>query len=177
VAEGAVVLRHPVNLGQGAALQTGIDYSLAHDADVVVTFDGDGQHQAEDVAVLVERLNASGVDVVLGSRFLGQAVGLTKPRRAIIKVATFLTRITTGLRLTDVHNGLRAFTRRAAATIQIRQNRMAHASEILSTIAREKLTHIEVPVTVLYTPYSKEKGQRLSDVFAILKDLLVERMQ
>lgn len=174
---GAVVLRHPINLGQGAALQTGIEYALGQDVDFVVTFDADGQHRPEDVQKMLETLAANGKQVALGSRFLGETVGMPASRRWLLKAATVFTRITTGLRVTDAHNGLRTFRRDAAQTITIRQNRMAHASEILEEIGRGKLTYCEVPVIIHYTDYSKAKGQSGLGAFNILIDLLVARIR
>jgi len=92
----------------------------------------------------------------------------------ILRAATVFTRLTTGLRLTDSHNGLRALTRQGAAAIRLRQNRMAHASEILAEIARSRLPYVEVPVSIEYTAYSLAKGQRLSDSVLILLDLLAQ---
>jgi glycosyltransferase involved in cell wall biosynthesis len=174
---GAVVLRHPINLGQGAALQTGIEYALGQDVDFVVTFDADGQHRPEDVQKMLEELADNGKQVALGSRFLGETVGMPVSRRWLLKAATVFTRITTGLRVTDAHNGLRTFRRDAAQAITIRQNRMAHASEILEEIGRKKLTYCEVPVTIHYTDYSKAKGQSGLGAFNILIDLLVARIR
>src|SRR4051794_34339640 len=127
---GATVVRHPVNLGQGAALQTGIQFALRQGADVIVTFDADGQHRSADIASLVGALDEHGANFALGSRFLGRAVSLPAARRLLLKAATLFTRLTTGLTRTDTHNGLRAMTRRGANAIRLRQNRMAHASEI-----------------------------------------------
>jgi len=173
---GATVVAHPINLGQGAALQTGICYALERGAAAIVTFDADGQHRASDISSLVEALDRERADFALGSRFLGQCLGGSFVRRSVLRAATFLTRLTTGLRLTDTHNGLRAMTRRGASIIRLRQNRMAHASEILGQIARSGLHYVEVPVTVEYTSYSLAKGQRLSDSIIILTDLFAERL-
>lgn len=172
---GAHALRHPINLGQGAALQTGIRYALAEGATTIITFDADGQHDPADIPKLVAALEG-GMDVALGSRFLGKAEALPPLRRLVLRAAVVFTRITTGLRLTDAHNGLRAFSVLAAQTIQIRQNRMAHASEIIEQIARHRLRFVEVPVSIRYTSYSLAKGQRLSGGFEILVDLLKGRM-
>jgi len=170
------VIRHPVNLGQGAALQTGIDYALARDTDIIVTFDGDGQHRAADIASLVQALEESPADFALGSRFLGCSVGLPLSRALLLKAAILFTRLTTGLRLSDTHNGLRAMTRRGAGLIRLRQNRMAHASEILAQIAASGLRYVEVPVCIEYNGYSLAKGQRLSDALIILLDLFARRL-
>lgn len=169
---GAVVVQHPVNLGQGAALQTGIDFALRRNAKFIVTFDADGQHLASDVPVLLATLLSSDADIACGSRFLGRAVNLSKPRRAILKMATMFTFLTTGLRMTDAHNGLRAMTRPCAMRIRIRQNRMAHASEMIAEIARHKLRFVEVPVTICYSAYSLQKGQKLSNSINIVLDLV-----
>jgi glycosyltransferase involved in cell wall biosynthesis len=175
-AAGADVVVHPVNLGQGAALQTGIDYALSRGAEVLVTFDADGQHRVADIPVLVEALRREQADFALGSRFLGQTYNLPTLRRWVLHAATIFTRLTTGLRLTDSHNGLRALTRKGAAAIRLRQNRMAHASEILVEIAHSGLRYVEVPVTIEYTAYSLAKGQRFSDSVTILLDLFAQEL-
>jgi polyprenyl-phospho-N-acetylgalactosaminyl synthase len=175
-ASGACVVRHPVNLGQGAALQTGITFALQNGASHVVTFDADGQHRPEEITRLLAALG-SGADFVLGSRFLGRATNLEFSRRLLLKAAVLLMQLTTGLKLTDAHNGLRAMTRRGASTLRLRQNRMAHASEILQQIAKSRLPYVEVPVTIDYTAYSKAKGQRLSNSISILFELLTGALQ
>lgn len=167
-------LSHPINLGQGAALQTGISYALQNGAEQIVTFDSDGQHCVSDIPRLIQSLER--FDVVLGSRFLeeGLAEKLPSKRRVLLKCATWYTRLSTGLRLTDTHNGLRAFSRKAAQRIVITQNRMAHASQILQLIALNKLSYVEVPVTIKYTDYSLAKGQKMSNSFNILWDSFAE---
>ena len=173
---GAEVLTHPINLGQGAALQTGIDYALLRGASHVVTFDADGQHRPEDIAGLLAALAAHQGDFALGSRFRGAAVDLPPLRRLMLRAATWFTRLTTGLDVTDAHNGLRAMTRRGAAHIRLRQNRMAHASEILHQIAASGLRYVEAPVTIQYSRYSLAKGQRASEFVVILLDLFARRL-
>ena len=175
-AAGAGVITHAFNLGQGAALQTGIDYAVAAGAEVIVTFDADGQHRVSDIAHLAEALVEERADFALGSRFLGQAPNLPPLRRLLLHAATAFTRLTTGLQVTDTHNGLRAMTRRAAVGIRLRQNRMAHASELLSQIAANGLHYVERPVTIEYTAYSLAKGQSLGDAVLILLDLFARRL-
>lgn len=172
----AAVIEHPFNLGQGAALQTGIDYALAQGADVVVTFDADGQHRVADISLLTEALMRERADFALGSRFLGQAPNLPPLRRLVLRAATLFTRLTTGLQVTDTHNGLRAMTSRGAAAIRLRQNRMAHASECLSQIGNSGLRYVEQPVTIEYTAYSLAKGQSIRDAVLILLDLFARRL-
>jgi glycosyltransferase involved in cell wall biosynthesis len=171
LAAGAVVLSHAVNAGQGAALQTGIDYALARGAAYVATFDADGQHQVEDLVTMLAALQVGTHDIALGSRFLGHAEGLPFVRRCVLKAAVRFTNLTTGLRLTDAHNGLRVMTAAAARRLHIHQDGMAHASELIEQVGRLGLRYVEVPVTISYSDYSKAKGQRLSNSFLILRDL------
>jgi glycosyltransferase involved in cell wall biosynthesis len=172
-AAGAHVVRHPINLGQGAALQTGLEYARTDSgAQFFVTFDSDGQHQVSDAAAMVRRLREGDVDVVFGSRFLD---GRTRPgavKRLVLKVAVTYSNLSTGLRLTDAHNGLRAFNRRVAGELEITQNRMAHASEIVSQIACNGYRWAEHPVHILYTDYSKAKGQSVLNSVNIVTELL-----
>ena len=176
-AAGARVVVHPVNLGQGAALQTGLEVALSDGAEFIVTYDADGQHQAADIENLVAALKNHAADFALGNRFMGDTVDMTGSRRLLLLAATAFTRLTTGLQITDTHNGLRAMTRRGASHIRLRQNRMAHASEILHQIAASNLKFVEVPVTITYSAYSRAKGQKLTDFLAILIDLFARRLQ
>ena len=176
LAAGATVVTHPVNLGQGAALQTGIKFALQQGAHTIVTFDADGQHRPSDIARLVDALKHSNADYVLGSRFLGSSRGMPLRRRLLLHAAIWFTRAVTGLRLSDTHNGLRAMSREGAQRISLRQNRMAHATELLQQIAASELPYIEVPVTIEYTRYSLAKGQGLADSVAILFDLSVQKL-
>lgn len=175
-AAGAVVVDHPVNLGQGAALQTGLSYALNDpNASYFVTFDSDGQHRAEDAARMVGRLRAEDLDVVLGSRFLDTPIEAGVLKRFVLKSAVLFERLTTGLKVTDTHNGLRAFGRAGASAIQIRQNRMAHGSELLQEISRKHLRYSEEPVHIIYTDYSRAKGQSLWNSVNILNELFLDR--
>jgi hypothetical protein len=142
----------------------------------VVTFDADGQHRVADIPRLTEALVREHADFALGSRFLGQAPNLPPLRRVMLQAATLFTRLTTGLQVTDTHNGLRAMTRRGAAALALRQNRMAHASECLSQIGSSGLRYVEHPVTIEYTAYSLAKGQNLRDAVLILLDLFARRL-
>jgi glycosyltransferase involved in cell wall biosynthesis len=173
---GGMVLCHLINRGQGAALQTGIDYALQHGAEIVVTFDADGQHRRDDIARLVAPLVRGEADVVLGSRFLEHAADVPAARRALLRAGLLFTRLTSGLRLTDTHNGLRAFSRRAASLMSLRQDRMAHASEILDRIRSHRLRYVEVPTRVLYTDYSRAKGQRARGALRIVFDYFIDKV-
>lgn len=174
-AAGATVLRHAINRGQGAALQTGIAYALRRGAEQIVTFDADGQHGAEAVPELLQPLLEGRADVVLGSRFLDGQTRVPMFRRLTLKAAIVFTRAMTGMRITDTHNGLRALSRRAAQCIALRQDRMAHASEILDQIAAARLRYIEVPVHIRYSDYSRRKGQGSLGAFRVALDYLLGR--
>ena len=173
-AAGAVVVRHGLNLGQGAALQTGISYALRDEGmRSVVTFDADGQHRVEDADAMVRRLEAERLDVVFGSRFLDDRTELDRLRRTVLRAATVYTNATTRVPLTDAHNGLRALSRRAAQTLHLKHDRMAHATEIVQQVGRSDLRWAEHPVHILYTEYSRSKGQSLLNSVNILVDTLL----
>lgn len=173
---GAVVLSHMINRGQGAALQTGLDFATAQDAKFIVTFDADGQHQASDIPGMIELIASQRHDVVLGSRFLGNTVNMPLHRRCLLTAAVWFTRLTTRLTLTDTHNGLRALSASAARKIRLQEDRMAHASEILHLIATLRLRYIEFPVTVHYHDETLAKGQRSRDAWGVLGRLVVARL-
>ncbi|MBI4359717.1 MAG: glycosyltransferase family 2 protein [Candidatus Jacksonbacteria bacterium] len=168
-AAGAMALRHIVNRGQGAALQTGIASALRRGADIIVTFDADGQHDPDDIERLIEPILQKRAEVVLGARFLMPNARIPFTRLIVLRLALIHQWFFTGLRVTDTHCGLRAFSRKAAEKITITQDRMAHASEILEEIARHGLSFIEAPVSVRYTERSLKKGQK--NFFGSLKIL------
>ncbi|HWL07582.1 MAG TPA: glycosyltransferase family 2 protein [Planctomicrobium sp.] len=169
------LLRHAVNCGQGAALQTGIRFALEQGARWIVTFDADGQHDAADLPRLLEPLRQGKADVVLGSRFLGRTVNMPWHRGVILRLAVLFTRCVSWIHVTDAHNGLRAMTREAAGSIRVRQNRMAHASEILDEIRLHHLRYAEVPVTIRYSADSLRKGQSSWNALRIVSQFLLGR--
>ena len=177
-AAGATVLRHAVNLGQGAALQTALEFVTTRtDFQYVVTFDGDGQHDPADALAMVRVAREQGVEVVLGSRSIGAVVDQPASRRLLLRAGLRFTRLTTGLQVTDTHNGLRVLSRSAAARIRLRQRGMAYASELEGAIATLGLAWVEVPVKITYTDYSRSKGQRNLNAVNVLFDLLVARLR
>ncbi|NCP17163.1 glycosyltransferase family 2 protein [Candidatus Kuenenbacteria bacterium CG_4_8_14_3_um_filter_39_15] len=167
------LLRHELNRGQGAALQTGTDYAIKHGARIIVHIDGDGQHKPENIPSLINPIKENKADIVFGSKFLDKTnhIPWTK-KHLIIPIARIINYIFTGLKLTDVHNGLRAFTASAADKLPITQNRMAHASEYPYLVKKNKLKYMEVPVKVVYENY----GQGVSAGFKILKELITEKI-
>lgn len=175
LAGGAIVVKHPINLGQGAALQTGLEFALAQPgAEYFVTFDSDGQHRVEDALAMVERLRTEPLDIVVGSRFLDDRTNAGALKKLVLRTAVLFERISTGVKLTDAHNGLRALNRTAASRIRITQNRMAHASEIVAQIGTQKLRYAEQPVQIIYSDYSRAKGQSMWNSVNILSELFIK---
>jgi len=173
---GATVLRHVTNRGQGAALQTGITYALLNGARYIVTFDADGQHQVADITNLLAPLLSDSADAVLGSRFLHSASTVPPGRKLLLKAGILFTRLSAGIKLTDTHNGMRALNRKAAASLNIQMDRMAHASEIIEQLYRAKLRISECPVQITYTDYSLEKGQTSKGALVILFDYIIGKL-
>lgn len=177
---GVYKLRHAVNLGQGAALQTGITYAITQGAEIIVTYDADGQHRKEDIKVIVEPILYNDADVVLGSRFLSpydrDRENIPLIKRVLLRGAIVINGIFTGLWLTDAHNGLRAFSRTAAEKILIRENGYAHATEIILQLKQHCFRYVERPTTILYTDYSIKKGQSVLNSFNILIDIILRRL-
>ena len=178
-AAGARVVRHPGNLGQGAALQTGFAFALTDPAmQHVITFDSDGQHRVDDAVALLAVARETGVDVVLGSRFLTpDAVAVPRARRAVLRAGIAFTRATTRLPVTDTHNGLRILNRRAVEAIDLTLSDMAHASQLLGLIARRGLTWTEAPVVIDYADETRRRGQSNVNALNIVFDLAIERIR
>lgn len=175
---GAIVLRHVINRGQGAALQTGTVYALeVLEADMIVHFDADGQMSGAEVPTLLEPLLRYEAEIVLGSRFLGkESENMPWFRRVMLRLATFFTIVFSGIRVTDTHNGFRALSRKAAQEIVITLDRMAHASEILDLIIAKELRYVERPVTIRYSTASLAKGQSTLRAMGSVKDMVRKRV-
>lgn len=165
---GAHVLRHEINRGQGAALQTGNEYALSRGADIVVHFDADGQFDAADIAPAIEFLHINNLDAVLGSRFLriDNQIPFFK-KYFIFPISRVVNNLIIGKKLTDIHNGFRILTTVALSRIEITQNRMAHATEIVRQLVDKNILFKEFPVRVTYHEY----GQGIGGAFKIIKDL------
>lgn len=173
----AVLINHPFNMGQGAALQTGIDYALQDpEAKYFVTFDSDGQHRLEDVVTMLPFVETGGYDIALGSRFSGEAENISLLKLLVLKAAVRFSNLTAGVRLTDAHNGIRVFNRPFAENLRITIPNMAHATEIIHQISDGGYRYVEVPVTVKYTDYSRAKGQSVFNAVNIAFDVLMNRM-
>lgn len=172
---GAHLVRHPVNLGQGASIQTGIEYARRQPgAQVFATFDADGQHRLKDVVAMIDRLATDDVDLVVGTRFAEP--GASKPpllKRVILRVAAAVSPTSRQLGLTDAHNGLRVFNKKVADHLDITMSGMSHATEFIALAVENHWRVAEEPVEILYTDYSKSKGQPLLNGVNIVFDGLL----
>ncbi len=171
-------LRHAINLGQGAALETGMEYARRAGANIVVHFDADGQHDWRQIPDVIRPIEEGRADIVFGSRFLRpeDVAQIPASRRVLLRMAVLFSKLSSGLRLSDAHNGFRALSRRALEEIHLREPGYAHASEILSETARKHLRWVEVPVSVIYTEYSRRKGQSAWNAINVMIDLLLRRV-
>lgn len=172
---GAMVVSHPINMGAGAATQTGLEAALLMEADIVVTFDADGQHHAECIPTIIRPVMERQADVVNGSRFLKKQ---TVPfmRRFFNMIGNIVTWMLSGIWLTDSQTGMRAFSRSAAAQIKIRVNGFEFCSEIVRQIAYQNLRYTEVPVQVTYSEYTKRKGQNFATGLQTVTKLVIRTL-
>jgi len=170
---GAVVLRHIINRGQGAALQTGDEYALAHEAEAVVHFDADGQFDAADVAPALAAMHVARAEMVMGSRFMDRRslVPFSK-KYFLLPIARVINFLFTGIWLSDAHNGFRILSKNALRKIKITQDGMAHNSDVVRQVKKHGLKFIEHPVLVVYREY----GQGLGGGIKILWDLLFAKL-
>jgi glycosyltransferase involved in cell wall biosynthesis len=173
---GAHLVSHPVNLGQGAAIQTGVEYARSQPGSrVFATFDADGQHRVEDLVTMIDRLRRDDVDIVIGTRF---GAGVSRPpllKRVVLQTAVRLSRRGRTLGLTDSNNGLRVFNKTVADGLDITMSGMSHATEFIMLIAENHWRVAEQPVEVLYTDYSQSKGQPLLNGVNIIVDGFLRR--
>jgi len=172
----AIVTKHIVNRGQGAALQTGMEIAIDRGAKYIVHFDSDGQHDVKDLDHMLKTLIEGKYDIVLGSRFL-QENKIPLKKRIVLKGGIVFTYILSGIWLTDVHNGLRVMTAETAKKLNLQHDRMEHASEILDKVKSLNLKYKEVPVTIHYTDYSQAKGQSISNSINIAIKLISSKLR
>jgi len=171
-------LRHIENLGQGAALQTGMEYALEHGAEYIIHFDADGQHNHKEIPSFLSPIQQGIAEVCIGSRFLDKHNTEAIPifRRFILRLAIAFNNLVTGVKLTDAHNGFRAFSRKAAEQISLQQNRMSHATEIIFQFKQKGLSVTEIPTHITYTNYSQAKGQSSLNAINIVLELFLNKI-
>jgi glycosyltransferase involved in cell wall biosynthesis len=168
------ILKHSTNFGQGAALQTGFEFAKKNpNLEIFVTFDADGQHQIKDIENIISPIKENKADIVFGTRFQDDKTKMPFLKRIILKLAIRYTNLSTGVPLTDAHNGFRAMNRTALSEMQLNLNGMAHATEIVAIAHKANLRIAETPVEILYTKYSKAKGQSILNSINILSDLFL----
>ncbi len=169
------VLTHILNCGQGAALQTGIDYALINNAKIIITFDGDNQHDAKEISKLVKPILNNEAEICLGSRFMKKQ-NIPLSRKIILKGAILIIWAMYGMKLTDAHNGFRAISNSAAKKFRLPEG-MEHASEIINQVKKNKLKYKEVPVTIKYTSESLKNGQSNLNSISILLKMILEKLK
>ena len=170
-------LRHRVNMGQGAALQTGIDFAKGKGAKYFVTFDADGQHDSNDIPGMVDFLEKENADIVFGSRFLvGSKTNVSRSRSFALNMGRYINFLASGILLSDSFNGLRLLSRHAIENIRLTENRMAHPTELMMMIAVKKLKYVEYPVSIHYSDYSKSKGLKNKDGIKILVEIFLNKI-
>ncbi|MHB1347829.1 MAG: glycosyltransferase family 2 protein [Candidatus Humimicrobiaceae bacterium] len=168
------LIKHPVNMGPGAAIKTGIDFALLKNADIIVTFDADGQHLAKDIYGLAKPIISNKAEVTLGNRFLNNSSKVPIFKKIILKAGALLMFLMYGILSSDSHNGLKAMSRSAASRIDIKSNGWEYCSEIIEEIMLKKIKYQEVPVTVKYSDYSIQKGQKIYNSFYIFSKMFVK---
>jgi len=170
----AELVRHPVNMGPGAAIKTGIDYALLKNADIIVTFDADGQHLAKDIPGLIKPIINNEAEITLGNRFLNNTSNVPLFKEVILKTGAILMFLMYGIISSDAHNGLKAMSRTTAQRIDIKSNGWEYCSEIIEEVRLKKIKYLEIPVTVKYSDYSIKKGQKIYNSFYIVSKMFVK---
>ena len=176
--KGVIALRHVVNRGQGAALQTGMTYSLLNGADIIVHFDSDGQHDPDEIPFLTEPIENGEAEACLGSRFLKKCKTPLK-RKLLLKGGILIIWLFYGIKLSDSHNGFRAFSKESAKKVIITADKMEHASEIIERIKINNIKYKEIPVNIRYTTESLKhgrKGQGKFDGISIVFKMLLKKI-
>ena len=166
------VVRHPINLGVGAATQTGINYALAKGAKYIVTLDGDHQHLPEDIEHLLDAIKRSDSDVVIGSRFLKLDNKIPVSRVFYNKIANVITFVITGVRVTDSQSGMKAISRNYAQANELNCNGFEFCVEMLRNAGRSNYKVTEIPISVKYTHDTMQKGQSLFNGIKMLGRLI-----
>lgn len=167
------VLTHVFNRGAGAATKTGIDFAKSLQADLIVTFDADGQHDPRDIAKITKPLLEKQADFVIGSR-LKKKQKMPLDRFIINWIGNLVTLLLFGAFSTDTQSGLRAFSKKAAALIDFKSDRMEFSSEIIQEARKHNLKIEEVPTAAIYTAYSRSKGQKNLNAFPVFIRTLVK---
>ena len=166
---GVVALRHKINRGKGAAVKTGMQAAKLKGARIVVTLDGDGQHNPQDIAPMVKLIEQD-YEVVLGSR-LHNPQGMPRHKVLANHIGNLITWALFGIRVTDSQSGFRAFSQKALELVDTIGDDYEYDSEIIQQIKLHRLSYTEVPIEVRYTKYSLGKTGKKQDIVYGLKTL------
>ena len=167
------VLSHEINLGVGAAVQTGFDYvSKIPNAKAVITFDADGQHLVDDAVAMAKEILICDEGIIFGTRFPKHSKNIPKVKRFVLKLIAKITDLVTGVTLTDAHNGLKAYKISTIKKLELQFSSYSYESELITQVARKKIDYKEMPTDIKYTSYSIKKGQKLLNGLLIIEDLL-----
>jgi len=148
---GAIVINHEKNLGYGAAIKSILNKGVDINADVLVTFDADGQHRVDDIRSIIEPILNKDADIVIGSRFLGQNdKNIPAYRKAGIKTITSITNLSTDVKITDSQSGYRAYNKQVLKDIIPSESGMGVSTEILIKANKKGFKIVEVPIVILY---------------------------
>ena len=173
---GFITINHIINRGLGAAIKSGMEYARVKKADIMVTFDGDGQHDPSDIEKIIRPVFQKKADLVIGSRFK-KSKNIPLDRFFLNWLANFITFLFYGVATTDSQSGLRAFSKKALKLIDFRGERMDFSSEILLEAKKNKLKIAEVPIRAIYTEYSRKKGQKNLNAIPTFSRFLVRLLR
>jgi len=169
-----ITINHPINLGQGASIKTGIEFVLNYtNAEAVITFDADGQHSVEDAKIFAKKIFETEKKIIFGSRFLKNENNIPFLKKIILKIAIYLTNLLFRVKLTDTHNGLKAFKIEALREIEINIEGYAFETEIIIDVSKKNISYMELPTNIIYTEYSKAKGQSVLNSIRIFEDIMI----
>tara|TARA_B100000401_G_C52806988_1_gene721598 strand:- start:748 stop:1425 length:678 start_codon:yes stop_codon:yes gene_type:complete len=167
------ILSHEINLGVGAAVQTGFDYvSDIPDAKAVITFDADGQHLVDDAVAMAKEILICDEGIIFGTRFPKHSKNIPKVKRIVLKLIAKITDLVTGVTLSDAHNGLKAYKVSTIKELELQFSSYSYESELITQVAKKKIDYKEMSTDIKYTSYSIKKGQKLLNGLLIIEDLL-----
>ena len=167
------ILNHEINLGVGAAVQTGFDYvSNIPDAKAVITFDADGQHLVDDAVAMAKEIMICDEGIIFGTRFPKHSKNIPMVKRIVLKLIAKITDLVTGVSLSDAHNGLKAYKVSIIKELELQFSSYSYESELITQVAKKKIDYKEMPTDIKYTSYSIKKGQKLLNGLLIIEDLL-----
>ena len=168
-----IIINHILNLGQGAAISSGINYLKTENAArALITFDADGQHSVDDAVLFAKEIIKCDEDIIFGSRFIQNKANIPYIKRILLIIVTNITNLLTNTRLSDTHNGLKAIKKSCLSKINISIDGFAFESQIIQQVGKQKIKYKEMPTNTIYTDYSKRKGQKLSNGLIIIEDLI-----